>query len=123
MTCLSRSGCRNAQHFRACVNLQNLRCNSNSSGKCNNVYYYSLSIKHKNKLCLPVIYWLDDSGVCGSDGNSYSSICKLLQSAAGIRALYGNKCDAAQCSGGQVCWLEHKSVIILLSHTLSSHVK
>ena len=43
--------------------------------------------------------------MCGSDGNTYSSTCHLLQQAAGVNISYGERCNDVKCSGGQVILL------------------
>lgn len=43
-----------------------------------------------------------DTSVCGTDGNTYSSTCHMLQSGGDVQVLHAGRCNATQCAGGPV---------------------
>ena len=40
--------------------------------------------------------------LCGSDGETYQSLCQLLQTSANVRIAHAGSCDAPECRTGQV---------------------
>ena len=44
----------------------------------------------------------EDLSVCGTNGMTYSSICRLLQDTGNVEVAYAGDCDADDCTGGPV---------------------
>lgn len=40
--------------------------------------------------------------VCGTDGETYQSVCQLIQTSNNVRIAYAGACDAPYCQTGQV---------------------
>ena len=40
--------------------------------------------------------------MCGTNGVTYPSICRLLQDTGNVEVAYAGDCDAEDCSGGPV---------------------
>ena len=39
----------------------------------------------------------EDTRVCGTDGNTYSSICQLLQETVNVNVHYAGRCNSSHC--------------------------
>lgn len=46
----------------------------------------------------------DDTSLalCGTDGETYQSLCQLLQTSSNVRIAHARACDAPECQTGQV---------------------
>ena len=44
----------------------------------------------------------DDTSICGTDGNTYSSICHMVQTSNDVQVLHAGHCNASRCKGGRV---------------------
>lgn len=44
----------------------------------------------------------EDTTLCGSNGEAYSSLCELLQDTGNEGVAYSGDCDREDCDGGEV---------------------
>ncbi len=44
----------------------------------------------------------ESSVICGSDGETYRSLCHLLQTTNNVRVAHAGSCTSAECQGGEV---------------------
>ena len=58
----------------------------------------------------------EDTRVCGTDGNTYSSICQLLQQTVNVNVHYAGQCDSSHCRGGPVSSIVYILVVITTKH-------
>jgi len=40
--------------------------------------------------------------VCGSDGRTYKSVCRMILETDGVNVMHGGPCNATECQDGQV---------------------
>lgn len=77
--CLSRRGCP-PEVLRRCVDLEDLQCPANET-----------------------VFGIAENVVCGTDNNTYPSVCSLLQRTSGVRVAHAGACDIPECRSGPVC--------------------
>ena len=44
----------------------------------------------------------NDTSVCATDGNTYRSVCHLLQNTVNVQVLHAGRCNDTKCRGGPV---------------------
>ena len=55
----------------------------------------------------------EDTRVCGTDGNTYSSICQLLQETVNVNVHYAGRCNSSHCRGGPVSSIVYTVLVTL----------
>ena len=44
----------------------------------------------------------ESTDICGSDGETYSSLCQLIQTTSNVRVAHAGPCDSPDCQTGEV---------------------
>ena len=65
-------------------------------------YIFIFAIVNETKLACPLTDDLDSDQVCGSDGRTYDSVCRMILETDGVKVKHGGPCSSAECQGGQV---------------------
>ena len=48
------------------------------------------------------VFGIAENVVCGTDNNTYPSVCSLLQRTSGVRVAHAGACDIPECRSGPV---------------------
>ena len=55
----------------------------------------------------------NDTSVCATDGNTYRSVCHLLQNTVNVQVLHAGRCNDTKCRGGPVSLALHILLLII----------
>ena len=55
----------------------------------------------------------NDTSVCATDGNTYRSVCHLLQNTVNVQVLHAGRCNDTKCRGGPVSLALHSLLLII----------
>ncbi len=58
---------------------------------------------NKENLTCPVLSAIDErEAICGSDGQTYQSLCHLIQATSNVVVLHDGPCNNPECQNGKV---------------------